>query len=279
MTVPIPAAKVPRITTVYDVQHHDLPGFFSPLERAYRRWAYDESARYADLVITTSAWSKGRLVALLGIEPERVEVVHMGVDPRRFSPTSLPGDPDVSKTHALPARFVLYPANLWPHKNHERLLEALAAAGDKDVSLVLTGRAYGRLDRLLGRAGELGVSERVRHLGYVSSDAVPALYRLAQGLIFPSLYEGFGSPPVEAMACACPVAASSRGSLAEVCDGAVLELEPESVESIAAAIDALCGNRDLRRRLVEAGIRRARELSWKTCALRHRAIYERVAAT
>jgi glycosyltransferase involved in cell wall biosynthesis len=279
VTVPIPVAKLPRIVTVYDLQHHDLPGFFSAPERAYRRWAYDDAARSADLVVTTSAWSKARLVALLRIEPERVEVVHMGVDQRRFSPEPKPGDQRVREDHALPERFVVYPANLWPHKNHERLLEALAAAGDKEVGLVLTGRAYGRLDRVLKRASELDVRERVWHLGYVTSDAVPALYRLAQGMVFPSLYEGFGSPPVEAMACGCPVAASFRGSLAEVCDGAALELEPESVESIAVAIEALCGDNDLRKRLVDAGIRRARELSWKACALRHTAIYERVAAT
>jgi glycosyltransferase involved in cell wall biosynthesis len=279
VTVPIPTTERPRVTTVYDLQHHDLPGFFSAPERAYRRWAYDEAARSADLVVTTSAWSKGRLVALLGIEPERVEVVHMGVDARRFSPEPKPGDQSVRENHALPERFVVYPANLWPHKNHERLLEALAATREKDVGLVLTGRPNGRLDRVLARAGELGVRDRVRHLGYVESDVVPALYRLAEAMVFPSLYEGFGSPPVEAMACRCPVAASSRGSLAEVCNGAVLELEPESVESIAGAIDALCGDQELRKRLADAGIQRARDLSWKTCAQRHKAIYERVAAT
>jgi glycosyltransferase involved in cell wall biosynthesis len=279
VTVPIPAANVPRVTTVYDVQHHDLPAFFSRVERAYRRWAYDDAARSADLVVTTSAWSKQRLVTLLGLEPERVEVVHMGVDQRRFSPESLPGDSDIQNAFGLPERFLFYPANLWPHKNHERLLQALAAAREREVALVLTGQTYGRLDRLVGRTRKLGVHDRVRHLGYVPSDAVPALYRLAEGMVFPSLYEGFGSPPIEAMACRCPVAASSGGSLAEVCKGAVLELEPESVESIAAAIDTLCSDRVLRERLADAGIRRARELSWKACALRHRAIYARVAAT
>lgn len=279
VTVPIPATPAPRVTTVYDVQHHDLPAYFSPFERAYRRWAYDGAARSADVVVTTSEWSKQRLVHVLGIEPQRVEVALMGVDRRRFSPEPRPEDVHVRSAHGLPEHFLVYPANLWPHKNHGRLLEALAAARDRKVGLVLTGRSYGRLDRLLARASELGVRGRVRHLGFVANDTVPALYRLAEGMIFPSLYEGFGSPPVEAMACGCPVAASGRGSLAEVCDGAALELEPESVESIAAAIDALCGDHELRERLADAGIRRARELSWETCALRHRSIYARVAAT
>ena len=86
VTVPIPKTALPRVTTVYDVQHHDLPQFFSPIERAYRRWAYDGAARSSNLVVTTSAWSKVRIVELLDIPPERVEVIHMGVDTTRFTP-------------------------------------------------------------------------------------------------------------------------------------------------------------------------------------------------
>ena len=140
----------------------------------------------------------------------------------------------------LPERFVVYPANLWPHKNHERLVEALARADDREVALVLTGQRLRTRRAAHGaRRASSASRERVRAPRATSSrEAVPALYRLAQAMVFPSLYEGFGAPPLEAMACGCPVAASPRGSLAEVCGGAALELEPESVESIAAAIDA-----------------------------------------
>jgi glycosyltransferase involved in cell wall biosynthesis len=279
VTVPIPSTRAPCVTTVYDLQHHDMPQFFSPVERAYRRWAYDSAARAADMVLTTSAWSKGRLVDLLGLSPERVEVVHMGVDGERFSPQPGEIDQDIRARLGLPERFLIYPANLWPHKNHERLVEALARAHDRELALVLTGRDFGRAERLAAQARRLGVEDRVRHLGYVDRAIVPALYRQAVAMIFPSLYEGFGSPPVEAMACGCPVAASPRGSLAEVCGGAALELDPESVESISAAIDRLSADADLRSRLASAGLERARAFSWRRSAEQHTAIYGHVCAT
>ena len=279
VTVPIPSTSLPRVTTVYDVQHHDMPQFFSRAERAFRRWAYDDAARTADLVLTTSAWSRERLVELLELEPERVEVVHMGVDLERFTPAPAAIDERLPAELGLPDRFLVYPANLWPHKNHHRLVAALARARDRELRLVLTGRDYGRLEGLMAEASSLGVRHRVLHLGYVERDALPALYRLAEAMVFPSLYEGFGSPPLEAMACGCPVAASVSGSLAEVCGGATLGIEPESIESIVAAMDRLSGDGTLRERLAAAGLERARGFSWETAAERHTAIYERVCAT
>jgi glycosyltransferase involved in cell wall biosynthesis len=279
VTVPIPSLPVPRVTTVYDVQHHDLPEFFSPYERAYRRWAYDGAAREADIVLTTSEWSRERLVELLGLDPDRVETIHMGVDSGRFSPDPTPIDERLPAELGLPERFVVYPANLWPHKNHERLIEGLARTEDTELGLALTGRDFGKLDGLIAHAERHGVGKRVRHLGYVDRDAVPALYRLAVAMVFPSLYEGFGSPPVEAMACGCPVAASPRGSLAEVCGGAVLELEPESAESIAAAIDRIATDETLQERLRRAGLERSRLFSWAAAASAHTAVYARAAAT
>ena len=100
-------------------------------------------------------------------------------------------------------------------------MDALAAAGDPDLALVLTGQDYGRLDALLARAASAGVQDRVHHLGYLPADEVPALMRRAEAMVFPSLYEGFGSPPLEAMACGCPVASSRRASLDEMVGDAV----------------------------------------------------------
>ena len=157
VTVPIPSTSLPRVTTVYDVQHHDMPHFFSRAERAFRRWAYDDAARTADLVLTTSAWSRERLVELLELEPERVEVVHMGVDLERFRPAPAAIDERLPAELGLPDRFLIYPANLWPHKNHHRLVAALARARDREIRLVLTGRDYGRLEALMAEASSLGV--------------------------------------------------------------------------------------------------------------------------
>jgi glycosyltransferase involved in cell wall biosynthesis len=274
VTVPIPQTAAPCVVTVYDLQHHDLPEFFSRAERSYRRWAYDGPARSATVVVTTSDYTRQRLAQRLGVPADRVEVVYPGIDHRRFAPA---GDDDERLLAGLdlPERFVLYPANLWPHKNHDRLVDALAASSDPELRLVLTGQTWGRLPPLLERARLKRVSHRVHHLGYVDADALPALYRAARAVVFPSLYEGFGSPPLEAMACGCAVAASKRGSLGEVCGEAALELDPGSVDSIATAVDRIVADDELRRRLRAAGLERATHFSWREAARRHTDIYVR----
>jgi glycosyltransferase involved in cell wall biosynthesis len=274
VTVPIPRTRRPSVVTIHDIQHHDLPQFFSRAERTYRRWAYDEAARSATVVVVTSEHTRARLVELLSIPPERVEVIPHGIDAERFTPVADADDPVLAPLD-LPERFVLYPANLWPHKNHERLVDALALQRDRDMTLVLTGQPWDRLERLMDRAARAGVAARVRHLGYIEPKALPALYRAAEGMVFPSLYEGFGAPPLEAMACGCPVAASLRGSLRELCAGAVLELDPESVESIAAAIDRILSDDGLRERLRAAGAERAAGFRWSEAARKHTAVYTR----
>lgn len=271
VTVPIPRVRAPSVVTLLDVQHHDLPGFFGRGEAAFRRRAYDRAARDATVVVTISEFSRGRIVDVLGIEPERVEAVPLGIDHSRFAPEG------PVTTMDLPERFLLYPANLWPHKNHERLLEALALADG--VELVLCGQEYGRLAGLMERARELGVSGRLRHLAHVPNEALPPLYRAATGLVFPSLYEGFGAPPLEAMACGCPVAVADAGSLPEVAGEATITFDPRSPRGIAEAMDRLWGDGELRERLRGLGIERARSFSWRVAAERHRAIYERAAAT
>jgi glycosyltransferase involved in cell wall biosynthesis len=275
VTVPIPRVPgVPTVVTVYDLQHREMPGLFSRAERAYRRWAYEGAARRADLVLTTSEYSRERLVKIAGIPADRVVAVLMGLDTDRFRPGPMPSDATLAERLSLPERYVVYPANLWPHKNHDLLVDALAQVEDRDLHLVLTGQDYGRGDALRERARRMGVEGRVHHLGFLAADDVPALYRGASAMIFPSLYEGFGSPPLEAMACGCPVASSTRGSLAEVIGGAALTFDPESVEEIAASIACIADDQGLRSRLREAGLARASGFTWKAAARRHCELYE-----
>jgi glycosyltransferase involved in cell wall biosynthesis len=276
VTVPIPRSHCPTVVTIHDLQHHDLPEFFSRAERAYRRWAYDGAARAATMVVATSEYTRGRVVELLGIPPDRVEVVPHGLDAERFTPVA-DRDEALLAGLDLPERFVLYPANLWPHKNHGRLVDALAVQREQDVDLVLTGQPWDRLERLMDRAARLGVGSRVRHLGFVEPPTLAAVYRAACAMVFPSLYEGFGAPPLEAMACGCPVAASLSGSLREVCEGAVLELDPESVESIAHALDRIVVDDDLRQQLRAAGKERATRFRWSDAARRHTRVYAHAA--
>lgn len=262
VTVPVPEVALPKIVTLHDVQHHEHPEFFSRTERAWRRWAYDDAARKADLVITVSASAQAQIIDRLGISAQHVLVIPHGIDHARFTPAQN----DVDARLDLPERFIVYPANLWPHKNHARLLRAFATVAEPDLNLVLVGQTYGR--NLPGRP-----DNRVRHLGHVAPNVLPALYRRAQALVFPSLIEGFGFPPIEAMACGCPVAASNIAPVAELCGGAALLFDPYSEDAIADAIRAITRDAAARGRLRNEGLSRSKRYTWAQSARAHADAY------
>lgn len=250
-TVPVPTLPVPTVVTLHDVQHLDLPRMFSRAERAFRKLAYDRAARRADAVVVPSAFVRDRAVERLGLDPQRVAVIHHGVAHDVFHPGDVERGP-----------FLLYPARTWPHKNHARLLEAFAMLRPDrpDLRLVLTGRGT---ERLAGPAG-------VEALGAVPHARLVDLYQRAQCVVFPSLYEGFGAPPLEAMSCGTPVASSNAGSLAEVCGDAAVLFDPEDPGAIAAAVtEALSRSHDLSAR----GLDRAARFTWEASAERHENVY------
>ena len=274
LTVPIPRTRRPTVVTLHDLQHLERPGYFSRAERLFRRVAYEDAARRADAVVTPSEHALAMMRDRLAVDPARVVVAPHGVDHDRFTPQGR-DDERLLAPFSLPERFFYYPANLWPHKNHRRLIEALTQVGHDDVELVLSGNPYGRGPALSSLAERLGVGDRVRHLGLVAHDVVPALMRRARAMVFPSLFEGFGQPALEAMACGCALAAPIRGALAEICAGAAPELDPEDPASIAGAIDALADDDDLVTRLAAAGVERARSFTWSRSADLHMGAYEK----
>ena len=260
LTVPLPPVRARTVVTLHDVQHIDLAQLFSRAQRAWRRHAYDRAAARADAVVVVSEFVRGRAVATLGLDPSRVHVVPSGVDQERFSPG----------TGGSAARepLLLYPARPWPHKNHGRLLEAFALlrARHPELRLVLTGAGSERL------AGIPGVEAR----GTVSGDELVALYRRAACLVFPSLYEGFGLPPLEAMACGCPVAAARSGALPEVCGEAAILFDPRDPAAIAAGVeDALARAEELR----TLGLVHVAGFSWDAAARGHDAVYRAALAS
>jgi len=251
LTVPVPALPARTVVTLHDLQHRDQPEHFSRPEREYRRLMYDRPARAADAVVVPSAFVRDRALSALGLDPERVHVIHHGVDHGRFTP----GD-------AERERFLLYPARPWPHKNHTRLFEAIAILRRErpGLRLVLTGAGTEAL------AGVDGVDAR----GTVSGDELVSLYRRAACLVFPSLYEGFGAPPLEAMACGTPVAASHAGSLPEVCGDAAVLFDPLDATSIAAAVERALAEPAA---LAERGLRHAAAFTWEASGRAHSAVY------
>lgn len=265
VTVPIPAfPDLPSVVTIHDTQHLDMPWLFSRAERLFRRWAYDETATRADAIITDSRFSAESICRNYQVVPERVYVIHCGIDHTEFN---------TSNRHAidrsLPERFIYYPANKWRHKNHRGLIEALDRLENRDVVLVLTGRSM--------PGGEsLPSHDRVLDLGHVSRRQVAGLYRQAEATVFPSLYEGFGFPPLEAMASGCPVAAANIPTLEEVCGEAALMFDPRDPDSIATAIDQILSDSELRGKLVDQGIRHATSFTWERAARKHNRVYREV---
>ena len=250
LTVGVPRAPRAsgRVVTLHDVQHLDLPGHFSVLERAYRRLAYDRPSQTADVVLTLSAFSKARIAHHLAIPPERIVVAPLGHEIRQ-----------ARRRPATHTPFVLYPARYWPHKNHHRLVDAVARLRDQghpDLRLVLTG------DPVPAEWMPHWVEQR----GLVSREDLLDLYSVAACLAFPSLYEGFGLPPLEAMASGCPVVASSSGAVPEVCGDAAVTVDPLDVEDIARGIRCALDGGD---RLVARGLERAARFSWSACADEH----------
>jgi glycosyltransferase involved in cell wall biosynthesis len=251
LTVPLPTVRQPTVVTLHDVQHVDLAPLFSRAQRAWRRRTYDRAAAEAAAVVVVSEFVRERAVATLGLDAARVHVVPAGVDTAAFSPGSEEREP-----------LLLYPARPWPHKNHGRLLEAFALlrARRPELRLVLTGAGSERL------AGIPGVDAR----GSVTTRELVSLYRRAACLVFPSLYEGFGLPPLEAMASGCPVAAARAGALPEVCGEAAVLFDPRDPQAIAAGVEEALERAEELRAL---GRVHAAAFSWDAAARGHDAVY------
>jgi glycosyltransferase involved in cell wall biosynthesis len=252
LTVGIPRTDVPSVVTLHDLQHLDLPEHFSLPNRLFRRYGYDRVAEHAAAVIVPSEFVRGRALAQLALDPARVHVIPHGVDHELFSPGEEAREP-----------FLLYPARPWPHKNHNALLEAfvLLHAEMPELRLLLTG---GGLEAL----GSL--PPKVESLGEVSASTLATLYRTAACLVFPSRYEGFGLPPLEAMACGCPVAVSDAGPLPEVCGDAAVYFDWKSPEAIANGVrEALALGDELR----ALGIAHAAAFTWQESGRRHEDVY------
>ena len=268
---------LPTVLTVHDLIGMLFPRNLPPIARFYwSRWL-PSSVRRADHIIADSEHTRQDLVCLLHVREERITVIPLGVD-RRFAPRPPETVASLRGRLGLPGRFLLYVGTLEPRKGIDTLLSAWARIASRlpDVDLVIAGKPGWHTDRLHLQARDLGVEPRVRWTGYVDHGDLPALYSAAEALVFPSRYEGFGLPPLEAMACGTPVITSNSSSLPEVVGDAGLLLPPDDVSALAHAIYLVMTQPALRAELRERGLRRARDFTWERTAARTRAVYESV---
>jgi glycosyltransferase involved in cell wall biosynthesis len=250
LTIALPRVRARTVVTLHDAQHLDLPRMFPRSERAFRTAVWHRSLRSADRVIALSEFVRRRALDRLDLDAARVQVVYSGVDHARFQ-----------RSDEEREQFLLYPARPWPHKNHARLYEAFALLRRErpELRLVLTG------------GGNFGsVPDGVELHGLVSDDELASLYRRAAALVFPSLYEGFGQPPLEAMASGCPVACSDAAALPEIVGDAASLFDPYGPGSIADGVREVLDDPEPWR---ERGLARAAQFSWDATARATEAVY------
>ena len=254
----------PSAVMMPDVQHEFFPEFFEQQVLQWRRQTYGPSALNTDVLFTLSEHAKATIVEKFRIAPEKIVVIHLDADAEFRKP--LPERPSAAFTALqLPERYLYFPANFWPHKNHSNVLQALklaAAQGEDTLHLVLSGSPAGS-EKLQEEVKSLGLRGKVHFKGYLDKAVIPEVYRNAVALLFATKFEGFGIPLLEAFYCGTPAITSHSGSCVEVAGDAAVLVDPLSPASIAEGILRVAGDPALRRQLVERGAERVKQFSWQ----------------
>lgn len=273
-----PVRRAKTLVTVHDLSFIRVPECADANLRAYLNRVVPRSVHRADLVLADSQSTKDDLVELLGVESDRIEVVYPGVE-ERFRPikdrTLLDG---VRKRYNLPPRFILGLGTLQPRKNFTRLIQAysLLITHYPFLHLVIAGGKGWLYEEIFATVERLGLEEKVVFLGFVADQHLPALYNLADLFVFPSLYEGFGIPPLEAMACGTPVITSDASSLPEVVSEAGPMVEATSVEALTEALKRVLEDNSLRERMMAKGVEQAKKFTWEKAAAKLLSLYEAI---
>jgi glycosyltransferase involved in cell wall biosynthesis len=272
----LPAYRgVKKVVTLHDVFSLISSDFSDEAFISKKRSRYRELARSADRVIAVSRSTRDDVIEHLGIPAERIAVIPHGVDPRYR-----PADPDAASAaaarHGIAGPYLLFVGSISARKNLVRMLEAFAAlpAALRDATtFVMAGKVTYGGEEALAAVERLGLKDRVRHLGFVPHADLPALYAGASVFMFPTLYEGFGLPILEAMACGTPVVASNLSSHPEVAGGAALLVDPSDRSAIAAATARLLEDESLRAECIAKGYARAKGFTWERAARQTLALY------
>lgn len=255
----------PYVITVHDMVHELFPDMFQGDPTARNK---KELIERSTRIIAVSNNTKRDIIALYGIDEERIEVVYHG--------SSLKGIDASYSAMELPRRFVLFVGARWPYKNFLNFLKSIAMLMKRDRELQVIcagGRPFSAEEREIIHT--LGITERIYHYP-VSDDFLVHLYQNALAFVMPSLYEGFGIPVLEAFNCGCPVIVSNSSALPEVAGDAAVYLEPEDQDSIRDAIEKVIYDEALRKRCIEKGYARVQQFSWERTAEQTRSVYERL---
>ncbi len=257
--------KIPIVLSVMDIQHEFLPEIFSRSELLKRRSMFGPSIKRADHIVSISHFTAESIIEQYGVDTNKISVVHLAGD--------------ITKTpifpQDLPNEYMYYPAGDWSHKNHIKLFRAIKELKKTGFTgkLVMTGLRTARKELLDKAIQELGLKNDIIDYGQVSYDTVGGIYKKAKIVIFPSLFEGFGLPPLEAMVCGVPIACSNTTSLPEIVGNAAEMFDPEDLQSISKAIDKVWTDSSYRKKLIARGNEQSKKFSWDKTAQQTLAIY------
>jgi glycosyltransferase involved in cell wall biosynthesis len=272
---------LPSIYHPHDLQHVHFPENFTPFERRSRDVEYGVFCRRAALVAVASSWVRDDVIGHFALPPEKVAVVPWAPPSLAYERATPERLAEIRARLRLPRRFLLYPAQAWPHKNHVRLLRALARLRDENgvrADLVCTGGTSAYAAEILRQRRTLRLDEQVLWLGYTSPSDLRALFESCDGVVVPTLFEAASGPVWEAFAAGAAVACSAVTSLPEQAGDAALLFDPRDERSIAEAVGRLWSDDDLRRELGRRGRERVRPFTWERTARHFRALYRRLAA-
>jgi glycosyltransferase involved in cell wall biosynthesis len=277
------SAPCPRIGTIHDLAPFHLQGKYDWARMLYGRYAVRLLAQRQEQIIAVSHTTARDISRFFQVPERRIEVIYNGLNHERFHPRKSEQDEALLQQLKLDAPYFLYVARLeHPGKNHVRLIEAFNQFKSERKSnhlLVLGGADWHGAEAIHQAAERSPFTKDIRRVGYISDQQLPALYRGATAMCYPSLFEGFGMPPVEAMACGCPVVCSDRGSLAEIAAPAACVIDPESIPQIAEALKCVAFDSRFTDSLRKSGLRHATQFNWRVAAEKTLSIYARFAPT
>jgi glycosyltransferase involved in cell wall biosynthesis len=273
-----PFLKCKTVTTIPDIAYEHSPQSFPVHQRAWLKVLVRESARRADHIITVSEYSKRDLIQTYGVSHAKITVTYEGAGDEFVPLDRDKAKEDVARRYKINGEFILYVGRLQARKNLMRLVDAYAFVRKAGFphNLVLVGKVDSMFQPVLSRVRELKLEKDVLLPGYVEASDLPSMYNAAEVFVYPSLFEGFGLPVVEAMACGTPVVTSRGSSLEEVAGDAALLVDPHDERSIAETVIRILADPELRSRLSQAGVTRSDQFSFRNAAQQTVGVYERV---
>ncbi|MFH1461024.1 MAG: glycosyltransferase family 1 protein [Patescibacteria group bacterium] len=273
-----------KVITFHDLSFEHYPEFFSWRKRLWQKFLMNtrREAAQADKIIAVSQSTKDDLINLYGIKSEKIKVIYSGVG-EEFKPMLRPclenasfakdanfkgtaSRVGIKEKYNLPEKFILYFGTIEPRKNIIGLIKSFEILKDKDCKLVIAGTKGWLYQGIFKIARESKRKKDIIFTGFVEPEDKPELYHLAQVFVYPSFFEGFGFPPLEAMACGLPAIVAVNSSLPEIVGQAGIMIDPTNIDELAWAMEIVLTDNDLRRRLIKKGLKQAQKFSWQKCA-------------